>query len=635
MKRWFATLPIHRKLTVLALGVSSVALVAAVVGLAVFDVARFRTSALDDAHALAQVMAQNLSAAIVFEDTDAATATLSSMRVRPTVVQACAYRVDGTLFAAFVRQGADGCATRPRETLTWDSVASAAAIDQNGRVVGSVVVERDLSDLGGRVIATAGAGIFVLLIGGAIALGLARSLQAIVLRPIVSLAQAARSIGRDQKFEMPAIDTPPDETRDLVRAFGEMVHRVGDANTALMETNKALRGEIEQRRKMQNEREVLLAREREASRLKDEFLAAVSHELRTPLNAILGWTQILQARPANGETLSKAIASLSRNAQAQSRVIEDLLDISRIITGKLQLSIAPLDLRSVIEAAVEGVETTAASREIELDVDLPDAPCKIHGDYDRLRQVTWNLLSNAIKFTPGGGLVRVCLTRANESFVLSVNDSGAGISPAFLSHVFERFRQADGSTTREQGGLGLGLAIVKDLVELHGGTVTAESPGPGRGSTFTIRLPQTAMSPPLTADAPAVSDIGPRLDGVSVMVVDDNADAIEVLGTALERVGATVRTESAGLAAVAAWTQEPADVLLCDLAMPGIDGFEVLRRIRAIDAAAGRATSALAVTAYASEDYRVRCSKAGFAGHLAKPYNINDVLRAVASAVTH
>jgi CheY-like chemotaxis protein len=289
----------------------------------------------------------------------------------------------------------------------------------------------------------------------------------------------------------------------------------------------------------------------------------------------------------------------------------------------------------VIEAAVEGVESTASSHEIALDLDLPHEPCEIHGDYDRLRQVTWNLLSNAIKFTPAGGLVRVRLACANQSYVLSVNDSGAGISPAFVAHVFERFRQADGSTTREQGGLGLGLAIVKELVELHGGTVTAESPGPGRGSTFTIRLPRTVASRPAASDPSAIDDSGPRLDGVRVMVVDDNPDAIEVLGTALETAGAHVRTESAGLSAVSAWQQEPADVLLCDLAMPGIDGFEVLRRIRAIDAAEGRVTSALAVTAYASEDYRIRCINAGFIGHLAKPYNLSDVVRAVATAVAH
>jgi CheY-like chemotaxis protein len=221
-----------------------------------------------------------------------------------------------------------------------------------------------------------------------------------------------------------------------------------------------------------------------------------------------------------------------------------------------------------------------------------------------------------------------------DAYTLTVSDTGVGITPEFLSHVFERFRQADGSTTRQQGGLGLGLAIVKELVELHGGSVKAESPGPDRGSTFTIRLPRSMRARSGPDRTLASLESGPRIDGVRVMLVDDNADAVEVITVALQRAGAIVHSELSGPAAIGAWERQAADVLLCDLAMPGMDGFEVLRRVRAIDASAGRTTPVLAVTAYASEDYRARCIRAGFAAHLSKPLNINDVVRAVAAAVT-
>jgi signal transduction histidine kinase len=632
VKRWFSALSIHRKLTALALAVSAAALLAAVAGLAVVDIARFRSVALDDARALAQVIAQNTSAAIVFDDADAAKTTLSSLRVRPTVTLGCVYDDQGALLASFAPGGPGECPSVPRESRTWRNVTAAVPVEQNGRVVGTVFIERDLSDLGTRIVATATTGLVMLLLGGGIALWLARSLQHLVSRPIVDLANAARNIGREQRFEMPDINAPPDETGELVRAFGDMVRRVGEANSALVDTNRALRVEIDERRRMQEEREALLAREREASRLKDEFLATVSHELRTPLNAILGWTQILETTRPTGQTSARGVASIARNAQAQLRVIEDLLDVSRIITGKLQLAMTPVDLRDVVEASVDVVSSAASSRQIELRSMLPDRPCLVTGDYDRLRQVVWNLLSNALKFTQPGGRVDVRVAPIGDSYDITVTDTGIGIASEFLPHVFERFRQADGSTTRQQGGLGLGLAIVKELAELHGGTVRAASPGEGGGSTFAVRLPAAIHHDVRTSgDGRAAPEL-PRLDGIEVLVVDDNVDALDVIGMALERAGARVRSTASGEQAIEEWQQRPAAVLLCDLGMPGMDGYEVLRRIRALDGAAGRSTHALAVTAYASEEYRLRCAQAGFAGHITKPYNITDVVRAVAAA---
>ena len=632
MKRWFSALPIHRKLTALAFGVSGAALIAAVLALVLFDLARYRTTAVSDTQAIAQVLAENIAAALVFDDPEAGRATLSSVGVRPTVLRACAYRSDGSLLAAFARDSAASCGTTGQHGSAWLSVVTRVPVVRNEREVGSILVERDLSDLGGRVLATLSTGGLMLLAGGLTALGLAGLLQRLISRPIVALAQAARRVGHEADYRLPSIEAPADETGELVRAFGDMVQRISDTNAALMESNAALRQEVEQRRQMQVEREALLTREREASRLKDEFLAAVSHELRTPLNAIMGWTQILKSTSPNEQTMQRAIASLARNAEAQSRVIEDLLDISRIITGKLQLAMKEVDLRAVIETAADVIEPMSRSRGVAIQLSLPTVPCIVQGDYDRLRQILWNLLSNALKFTPSGGRVEVQLELAAESFTIVVRDTGVGMDPAFLSHAFERFRQADGTTTREQGGLGLGLAIVKELTELHGGTVRAESAGLGQGATFRVTIPRAPVTRLGEAHAAPPNQQLPSLRGLRVMVVDDNADALEVLGHALERAGAEVRLERSADAAVAEWPAWPTDVLLCDLAMPGLDGFELLRRIRAIDAAAGRSTPALAVTAYASEDYRIRCLRAGFAGHVAKPYNIADIVRAVAAA---
>jgi len=625
---WFDALPLHRKLITMALAVSTAALSAALIGLVAFDVLRFRQSAADDALALAQVIAENAAATIVFNDAQNARQMLDSVQVRPFISRACLYRAGGSLLAGFERPGSAPCPVVPADARTWRAVASRVAVARNGRVVGSIFVERRLDDLPGRVIATASAGLFMLLVAGVVAFGVARRLQATISRPIVSLANAARAIGRDQHAPMPTIEAPPDETGALVDAFSEMVRR-------LLSSNEALTMEVEERRRMQAEREALLVREREANRLKDEFLAAVSHELRTPLNAIMGWTQVLanmKPEDRGGPTLAKAIASLSRNAHAQSRVIEDLLDVSRIVTGKLQLKVAAVDLRAVIESALDVVAPIAAAKRVRLDVDLPPAASMIRGDVDRVRQVLWNLLSNAVKFTPPDGTVSVRVSGDAAHYTLVVSDSGIGIAPAFLPHVFERFRQADGSTTREHGGLGLGLALVKELTELHGGTVRADSPGVGHGATFTVTLPGLARTSAGQPFAPAPQIAAPRLDGVEILAVDDSPDALDVIAAALGDAGATVRIASSGSEAMAQVRRSLPHVILCDIAMPGMDGFALLDAIR--QDARAKAIPVLAVTAYASEDSRETCARAGFQGYISKPFAIAELVRDVAAALS-
>jgi CheY-like chemotaxis protein len=370
--------------------------------------------------------------------------------------------------------------------------------------------------------------------------------------------------------------------------------------------------------------------------LKDEFLAAVSHELRTPLNAIFGWAQLLSTARLDEQTRAKGIASIARNAHAQARVIEDLVDVSRIVTGKLLLRLQPVDLRVPIEAALDVVRPSAQAKGLHLEVQMSDATHIVSGDRDRLQQVVWNLLSNAIKFTSSGGRVTVAVRERGALHEIEVRDTGIGLAPEFLPYVFDRFRQADGSTTREFGGLGLGLSIVKDLTELHGGTVLASSPGPGQGATFTIQLPML-LGPEPTAETTLDQDVDIAsnvLRGVSVVAVDDNLDALDVITMALTTAGARVRTVMSGLEALQAWQVEPADILICDLAMPGIDGFDLLQRIREIDRVSGRVTRAVALSAHATSDYRDRSSEAGFLKYVTKPYRRSDLVRAVTAAMT-
>jgi signal transduction histidine kinase/CheY-like chemotaxis protein len=496
---------------------------------------------------------------------------------------------------------------------------------RNQRTLGSVVADRDLSDLGSRVAVTAGAGLVTLLLASALAFALAQRLQRSVSAPIVELAAAARMVG-SPAYAIPEIRTTPDEIGELVQSLTGMMQRLQDANDGLLK-------EIDERRRVEAEREVALVREREASRLKDEFLAAVSHELRTPLNAIVGWVQILKMGNTDPDTLQKAVATIARNAHAQARVIEDLIDVSRIVTGKLHLRFEALDLRRPVEGAAEINRPSALAKNVGLDVWLPPESCLVNGDADRLQQVVSNLLSNAIKFSPAGGRVDVSLRHVEGAYEVRVADTGIGIAADFLPHVFERFRQSDGSMTREYGGLGLGLAIVKELTELHGGAVRVSSDGPGQGAQFCVRLPALVALGAGPSEPATDSDV-PRsaLTGIRVLAVDDNPDALDVVSATLAAAGAAVRVARDGQGALASWRAAPADVLICDLAMPHMDGFAVLRTLQ--QDANGMGVRAIALTAHASQEYVDRTSAAGFVGHLAKPFAAADLVAAVIRAAT-
>lgn len=402
--------------------------------------------------------------------------------------------------------------------------------------------------------------------------------------------------------------------------------------------------DVTTKKRIEQERASLLAREREAraeaevararaeaaSRAKDEFLATVSHELRNPLNAILGWSRVLldeRDAPDRGR-VTKGLEVISRNARAQVQLVEDILEVSRIVTGKLRLAVGAVDVRAAVEAAVETVRSAAQAKGVLLESRFEDVPRAIAADEDRIQQILWNLLSNAVKFTPRGGVVRVTARREADDVTFSVTDTGEGVDPAFLPYVFDRFRQADGTTTRAHGGLGLGLAIVRHLAELHGGTVVADSAGRGRGATFTVRLPVQARlaldepppSGPDRARAPAsapLSDV--PLAGVRVLVLDDEEDMRELIAMVLEKAGARVTRAATADDALRALEAAPPDLVLSDLAMPGEDGYAFVRRVRASTREEVRAVPMVAMTAYARAEDRHRVLHAGFDRHVPKP----------------
>jgi signal transduction histidine kinase/DNA-binding response OmpR family regulator len=404
--------------------------------------------------------------------------------------------------------------------------------------------------------------------------------------------------------------------------------------------------EITERKQAESARAQMLLREQaaradaeQANRTKDEFLATLSHELRTPLSAILGWSHLVRTGKLNEPQMSRAFETIERNARSQSQLIDDLLDVSRIITGKLQIEPQPIDLCEVIEDSIEGVRPALEAKNIQLETRLEAAGCFVLGDANRLQQVFWNLLSNAVKFTRENGNVRVAVTRVAEQVQVSVSDSGIGITPEFLPHIFDRFRQADGSTTRVHGGLGLGLSIVRHLVQLHEGEVSVESAGKDQGATFAVSLP---VSSQVSADEiekqrsmeqegdglPA--KFSTLLEGMRILVVDDEADSRELVATILTRCSAQVRSCESAQEALKLFKVWKPDVLVSDIGMPNEDGYSLIQKLRRQRLKLAREIPAVALTAYATDDDRDRALSAGFQMHVAKPIEPETLVKSIA-----
>jgi PAS domain S-box-containing protein len=428
------------------------------------------------------------------------------------------------------------------------------------------------------------------------------------------------------EFFSPEIREPDEELLKLVAGIGGQI------------------GQFTERKRSEEERTDLLKRERtaraeaeKANRLKDEFLATLSHELRTPLNAVIGWSRMLGSGRLDREGSRHALEVIERNAWAQKQIIEDILDVSRVITGKLQLNLGPVDLVAVIDAALDAVRPAMEAKELQIETLIDSSLKMITGDADRLQQVIWNLLSNAAKFTANRGRVEISVAKSATHVLIQVKDSGPGIDPTFLPHVFERFRQADGSTTRTHGGLGLGLAIVRHLVELHGGTIAVENSEIGTGAIFSIRLPRPSgeLQPETLAGAESAfkeSQTEPLgLEGLQILIVDDEPDTLDLITVELAQHGARITGVGNAKDALKALEESRFDVLISDIGMPKIDGYDLIREVRQREAGKGQRIPAVALTAYARVQDRMQAIVAGYSTHIAKPVDANELVTIVAS----
>jgi signal transduction histidine kinase/ActR/RegA family two-component response regulator len=427
-----------------------------------------------------------------------------------------------------------------------------------------------------------------------------------------------------------------EESRRCIEAINVELEQRVQERTAQLEASNRTKDELLMRE------QTIRAEAEAANRAKDEFLSVLSHELRTPLNAILGWSAMLRQRTLSQDKVLRALETIERNAKSQAQLIEDILDVSRIITGKLRLQVRRVNLVPVIESAIESVRLAAEAKSIRLQSVLDSEAGLLLGDANRLQQVVWNLLSNALKFTPKDGRVEIRLERVNSHAEITVSDTGPGISSDFLPFVFDRFRQHDSTTTRSYGGLGLGLAIVRQLVELHGGTVTVVSPGIGQGTTFTVTLPAMIIPQPPSDPEPLNSivetkprvEASPTLEGLQILVVDDEADALELLSTILQNNGAeviAVASVKQALTIIETATDRSPDVLVSDIGMPDEDGYSLIRKLRQLEAQRGGKLPAIALTAYAGSDDRRQALLAGFQMHLTKPVDAAELVAVVAS----
>ena len=428
----------------------------------------------------------------------------------------------------------------------------------------------------------------------------------------------------------------------LRQGFEELESKIAERTKELATANVALSAEIEERAKVEKERVMLLKREQSArleaeraNRLKDEFLATLSHELRTPLNAIMGWAHVLTQTSHDRDTVQRAANVIRQNATSQAQLIDDILDVSRIVGGRLVIESGSVAVRRVIEDAIDSLMPAASAKAIQVHRDLRD-DLTVLGDRDRLQQVVWNLVSNAFKFTPKGGAVTVRLNEVDGDVQVEVVDTGIGISPDFLPFVFDRFRQADSSMSRRHNGLGLGMAIVRHLVELHGGTVTVESAGENKGTTFRLRLPRqtgpvpaevTAPGRPLPDELP-MTDLD-RLNGVHVLIVEDDADSRNVLALLLQRLGALVEAVASAKDAYERLSLRRPDVLVSDIGMPDEDGYSLIRRVRQL--CGDQRVPAIALTAYARKQDAEAALGAGYDQHLPKPVAPADLVKAIKS----
>lgn len=627
MLRWLTGMrSFGDKLTWLLTLTSGGAIVAVCVVLAVFDYVNTRSENIAALELQTMIVAMNSGAPLAFGDPANGEEALAAFQARPGVIEAALFDAGGQPFARYRRAGQP----TPELPLQADGFSGlgdwlvlVSPIDDRDQRLGRLQVVYDTTRLHARLQRNLLLSALVTLVAVTLVFLFSRRIKGLLMQPIASLGATAREVSATRDYSLRAVKRSEDELGIFTDTFNEMLAQI-----------QAQERELQSAR---NDAET-------ASRLKDEFLATLSHELRTPLTPILGWAQILHRLAGSDPRLNQAADVIERNARAQAQIVDDLLDMSRIISGKLQLDVREIELADVVEAALDTVGTAASAKGIRIERDYGAKPLRLRGDPHRLQQVVWNLLSNAIKFTERGGRVRVSLGQSQDHVEIVVADSGQGISTEFLPHVFERFRQADSSTTRAHGGLGIGLAIARQLIELHGGSIRAASSGNGEGATFTVLLP---LSPPpeherVDPSAPALErrrtaaggtppEALPSLAGLRLLLVEDDPDARELIASLLQDAGAEVLPVDNAESALQAVQALRPDLVLSDIAMHGTDGFELARQLRRLPAALGGATPAIALTAFARSEERGRALLCGYQLHVAKPVDATELLAAVAS----
>jgi signal transduction histidine kinase/ActR/RegA family two-component response regulator len=625
---WFRRQPIRTKLITMLMVTSAVVLALASAGHLYTDYKNLRHDAESDLKGQAQIILDNAVVAIDYDDTEQAKKTLNTLESNPDVRTACLYDEKDEFFAGYQQPDAAPCSAAvpvTETTQTATRIIVTLESRKDGKKAGTVVLRASLAAVERRLRAqTVIIGIVILLSLGVATLLSAR-LQEFISEPVIALSRTASDISRRGDYSLRAERRTDDELGVLVDAFNGMLDRIESREADLSRANEDLRREVTERRRAEQERSELLVREREANRLKDEFLATLSHELRTPLNAILGWTKLLRGKSLPPESVDRALEKVERNAQAQARLVEDLLEVSRITAGKLRLDVRAFDLVALAGTAIDTIRPAAEARGIRIERAFDAGSVPTAGDPDRLQQVIWNLLSNAVKFTPPGGTVTIRLVRLGEVDEMTVSDTGIGIEPAFLPNVFDSFRQGDATATRAHGGLGLGLSIVRHLVEIHGGTVAADSRGRDQGATFTVRLPVrdpkrdraiAHSGEPVTAGV---------LSDFTIVAVDDDEDTRDLLQSVLETAGARVHAAGSASEALALCLTERPDAIVSDIAMPGRDGCSLMQDLHAeLGSAVPRV--AVALSAYAAPADRERSRAAGYQWHVAKPFDPGDLV---------
>jgi signal transduction histidine kinase/ActR/RegA family two-component response regulator len=630
----FARLPLSHKLTLIGASTTTVALVVASAAFLAYDRISVHQMIARRLQSQAETVAFNSATALVFGDPESATRTLEGLRSDAHVLGARIHSTDGGIFAEYVRHGLSpvpsyGLSRPPAdatEEFGPDELVVTRPIVFEGKRLGMLVMRSDLRERDERFRTYAAIVGVVFLLALAVAMSFGRAAQRSISEPILELVKSAHRIADQNDFSVRPQTSSQDEVGALVAAFNHMLDGLQKRDEELRATHE----ELERRIKEADE----------ANQMKDEFLATLSHELRTPLNAILGWAQILRRGGLDGAAVDQALETISRNALAQGQIVADILDMQRITAGKLRLNLQALELAPVVERAIETVRPAARAKDIEVQAVMDAGAGPILGDEARIQQVMWNLLSNAVKFTPRGGRVLVQLLRVNSHLELAIEDTGPGLAPEFIPFAFDRFRQADSSSTRRHGGLGLGLSIVRNLVELHGGSVAAGNRSVGSGALFVVRLPRMSVRPaeraPLEPRHPDTErhvsfDSAPSLHGLRLLVVDDEIDSREITAAALARCGADVASVGSAAEAVVLLKRSRPHVILSDIEMPGEDGYSLMRRIRRLSPEEGGLTPAAALTAYAGTEDRMRALAAGFQIHVPKPVQPAELAAVVAS----